>query len=102
LIAQVIKVVEDSVRQRHLDFRRLATAGGMPSSHTALVLSLTTVIGSKRGINSPEFAISVIFSAVGDVRRHRGASCRRSGRLRQSQQARLLAARDRRGVARVT
>ena len=36
----------------------------MPSSHTALVLSLTTVIGSKRGINSPEFAISVIFSAV--------------------------------------
>jgi acid phosphatase family membrane protein YuiD len=64
LIAQVIKVVEDSVRQRHLDFRRLATAGGMPSSHTALVLSLTTVIGSKRGINSPEFAISAIFSAV--------------------------------------
>jgi len=36
----------------------------MPSSHTALVLSLTTVIGSKRGINTPEFAISAIFSAV--------------------------------------
>jgi len=36
----------------------------MPSSHTALVLSLTTVIGSKRGLNSPEFAISAIFSVV--------------------------------------
>ena len=64
LIAQVLKVAEDSLRQRRLDFRRLASAGGMPSSHTALVLSLTTVIGSKRGINTPEFAISAIFSAV--------------------------------------
>jgi acid phosphatase family membrane protein YuiD len=64
LIAQVLKVAEDSLRQRRLDFRRLASAGGMPSSHTALVLSLTTVIGSKRGINTPEFAISAIFSVV--------------------------------------
>ena len=64
LIAQVLKVLEDSLRHRKLDFRRLASAGGMPSSHTALVLSLTTVIGSKRGINTPEFAISAIFSAV--------------------------------------
>jgi acid phosphatase family membrane protein YuiD len=64
LIAQVMKVVEDSLRHRRLDLRRLATSGGMPSSHTALVLSLTTVIGSKRGLNSPEFAISAIFSVV--------------------------------------
>jgi len=64
LIAQVIKVVEDSLRHRRVDLRRLATSGGMPSSHTALVLSLTTVIGSKRGLNSPEFAISAIFSVV--------------------------------------
>ena len=64
MIAQVIKVVEDSLRHRRLDVRRLATSGGMPSSHTALVLSLTTVIGSKRGLNSPEFAISAIFSVV--------------------------------------
>ena len=64
MIAQVIKVVEDSLRHRRVDLRRLATSGGMPSSHTALVLSLTTVIGSKRGLNSPEFAISAIFSVV--------------------------------------
>ena len=64
LIAQVIKVVEDSARHRRFDLRRLASAGGMPSSHTALVVSLTTVIGSKRGINSPEFALSAIFSVV--------------------------------------
>jgi acid phosphatase family membrane protein YuiD len=64
LIAQVIKVIEDSARHRRFDLRRLATAGGMPSSHTALVVSLTTVIGAKRGINSPEFALSAIFSVV--------------------------------------
>lgn len=57
-------MVEDSLRHRRVDLRRLATSGGMPSSHTALVLSLTTVIGSKRGLNSPEFAISAIFSVV--------------------------------------
>ena len=57
-------MVEDSLRHRRVDLRRLATSGGMPSSHSALVLSLTTVIGSKRGLNSPEFAISAIFSVV--------------------------------------
>lgn len=63
-IAQVIKVVTDSLQKRHLDLRRLGSAGGMPSSHTTLVLSLTTVIGSRRGVGSPEFALSAIFSTV--------------------------------------
>jgi acid phosphatase family membrane protein YuiD len=63
-IAQVIKVVVDSVQNRRIDIRRFASAGGMPSSHTALVLSLTTVIGSRRGITSPEFAICAVFSSV--------------------------------------
>jgi acid phosphatase family membrane protein YuiD len=63
-IAQVIKVVTDSVQHRRIDLRRLASSGGMPSSHTALVLSLTTVIGAKRGVGSPEFALAAIFSSV--------------------------------------
>ena len=64
LIAQVIKVVVDSLQKRRLDLRRLATAGGMPSSHTALVVSLTTVLGARRGVTSPEFALSAIFTSV--------------------------------------
>jgi acid phosphatase family membrane protein YuiD len=36
----------------------------MPSSHTALVASLTTVVGTKVGVQSPLFAICAIFSAV--------------------------------------
>jgi acid phosphatase family membrane protein YuiD len=63
-IAQSLKVVVDSVRRRHLDLARLGSAGGMPSSHTAMVIALTTVVGARRGVASPEFAICAIFSAV--------------------------------------
>ncbi|MHB8509645.1 MAG: divergent PAP2 family protein [Candidatus Dormibacteria bacterium] len=63
-IAQVLKIGTDSIQHRRLDLRRMASSGGMPSSHTALVLSLTTVIGSRRGVGSPEFAIAAIFSSV--------------------------------------
>lgn len=64
LVAQSLKVITDSVSHRRVDIARLGSAGGMPSSHTAMVMSLTTLIGSRRGIGSPEFAISAIFSAV--------------------------------------
>jgi len=63
-IAQSLKVVTDSLRHRRVDLAQLGSSGGMPSSHTAMVLSLTTLIGRKVGVGSPEFAISAIFSAV--------------------------------------
>jgi acid phosphatase family membrane protein YuiD len=63
-IAQLIKVVADIVQHRRVDLSLLTSQGGMPSSHTALVLSLTTVIGARQGVGSPAFAISVIFSVV--------------------------------------
>jgi acid phosphatase family membrane protein YuiD len=64
LIAQSLKVIIDSARHKRLDIARLGSSGGMPSSHTAMVMSLTALLGSRRGIGSPEFAISAIFSAV--------------------------------------
>ena len=63
-IAQVSKVIIDSVLSRRLNVRRLATAGGMPSSHTTLVVCLTTVIGRLQGIQAPLFALALIFSLV--------------------------------------
>ena len=63
-IAQVSKVITDSVLTRRLNVRRLATAGGMPSSHTALVIALTTVIGRLQGLQAPLFALSLLFSLV--------------------------------------
>ncbi len=64
VIAQVSKVIIDSVLTHRINFRRLATAGGMPSSHSALVVSLTTVIGRLQGIQTPLFALALIFSSV--------------------------------------
>jgi acid phosphatase family membrane protein YuiD len=63
-IAQSLKVITDSVRHRHLDLARLGSSGGMPSSHTAMVACLTTLIGIHLSVRSAEFAISAIFSAV--------------------------------------
>ncbi len=63
-IAQTAKVIIDSVLLHHVSVRRLATAGGMPSSHSALVVCLTTIIGRLQGVQSPLFALAVIFSTV--------------------------------------
>jgi hypothetical protein len=63
-IAQVLKVITDSLQRRRLDLRRFASAGGMPSSHTAMMLALTTVIGARLGLSSPEFGLTAIFSSV--------------------------------------
>lgn len=63
-VAQASKVIIDSVLLHRLSVRRLATAGGMPSSHSALVVSLTTIIGRLQGVSTPLFALALIFSAV--------------------------------------
>lgn len=63
-IAQISKVVLESVRHRRLNLRVLAAMGGMPSSHSALVMALTTAIGRINGVTSVAFAIALIFSVV--------------------------------------
>ena len=63
-IAQAAKVILTSVRQRRLNLRVLAETGGMPSSHSAIVMALTAAVGKYSGLTSPEFAIALIFSVV--------------------------------------
>jgi uncharacterized protein len=63
-IAQTAKVILYSVRERRLNLRVLAVTGGMPSSHSAIVMGLTTAIGKYAGATSPQFAIALIFSFV--------------------------------------
>jgi acid phosphatase family membrane protein YuiD len=63
-IAQAAKVIIASVRQRRLNLRVLAEMGGMPSSHSAIVMGLTTAIGKYAGTATPMFAIALIFSFV--------------------------------------
>jgi acid phosphatase family membrane protein YuiD len=63
-ICQVAKVTLVSIRQRRLNLRALADTGGMPSSHSAIVMGLTAAIGKYSGVASAPFAIALIFSFV--------------------------------------
>jgi uncharacterized protein len=63
-IAQTAKVILYSVRQRRLNLRVLAVTGGMPSSHSAIVMGMTTAVGKYAGVTSAAFAIALIFSFV--------------------------------------
>ena len=63
-IAQAAKVILTSWKQRRLNLRVLAETGGMPSSHSAIVMALTAAVGKYSGLTSPEFAIALIFSVV--------------------------------------
>jgi acid phosphatase family membrane protein YuiD len=63
-IAQAAKVILTSMRQRRLNLRVLAETGGMPSSHAAIVMGMTTAVGKYAGISSAAFAIALIFSFV--------------------------------------
>lgn len=61
---QLFKVIWDLVVTHKFNFKRILGAGGMPSSHSAVVTSLATMIGKTQGINSPIFALSVIFAFI--------------------------------------
>ncbi len=61
---QLFKVIYDLVTTKKFNFKRILGAGGMPSSHSAVVTSLATLIGKNEGVTSPLFALSVIFSFV--------------------------------------
>lgn len=61
---QLFKVIWDLITTKKFNFKRILGAGGMPSSHSAVVTSLATLIGKSEGINTPIFALSVIFSFI--------------------------------------
>jgi len=55
-VAQVAKVIIASAKARRLNLRVLADPGGMPSSHSAIVMGLTTAIGKYAGWTTAPFA----------------------------------------------
>ena len=63
-IAQSIKVVTYLCTHKKINFKIFTTTGGMPSSHTAGVIALSTSIALIDGINSLLFAVSIGFSLV--------------------------------------
>ncbi len=64
LLVQLFKVAWEWARTGRLDFRVLSRSGGMPSSHTAMVGSLATVLGMQYGLGSPYFAIAAVLAFI--------------------------------------
>lgn len=63
-IAQGLKVILTLLISRRFDRSRMFGSGGMPSSHSALVCAMVTVIGFQEGFASSVFALSFCFACV--------------------------------------
>ena len=63
-IAQTLKVVLTLLKEKRLNFYRFVGSGGMPSSHSAMVMGLSTAIGLDYGWNSAEYAFTFIFALI--------------------------------------
>lgn len=61
---QTFKVIYDLVTTHKFNFKRIMGAGGMPSSHSAVVVGLATLIGKYQGVDSPIFAVSLVLAFV--------------------------------------
>ena len=61
---QLFKLIYDLVKTKKFNFKRILGAGGMPSSHSAVVTSIATLIGKYEGVDTPLFALSFVFAFV--------------------------------------
>ena len=64
LCIQTFKVIYDLITTKKFNFKRIMGAGGMPSSHSAVVTCLSTLIGKSEGVDSSIFAVSVVFAMI--------------------------------------
>lgn len=64
LTAQVLKGVLASIKYKKWCWERFVEAGGMPSSHSAMVTALATAAGLSYGWSSSLFTITAIFAVI--------------------------------------
>lgn len=62
--AQALKIPIYYLVEKEWDWHRFHGSGGMPSSHTAMVVSASIMLGALNGFDSPLFAAAVVFSSV--------------------------------------
>lgn len=88
-IGQFLKAPLDYVLNKSWNWGIILSPGGMPSSHSALVTSVTLAIGLQEGFASPLFALSfaismiVVYDAAG-VRRQAGIHAERINEMMKS------------------
>lgn len=64
IFAQFIKIPIQYAVTRELDWKLFSSTGGMPSSHSAAVTSLTTAVAYEHGVASTIFAVSTMFAVI--------------------------------------
>ncbi|WIG60258.1 MAG: putative membrane protein YuiD [Ktedonobacterales bacterium] len=63
-VAQLIKTVRALALTHKLNLSYIVSSGGMPSSHSALVVGLATAIGRIDGVQSTAFALAAVLAGV--------------------------------------
>ncbi|MCW1929922.1 MAG: divergent PAP2 family protein [Candidatus Kerfeldbacteria bacterium] len=63
VVTQLIKIIIE-IPQNGFQWRNMNSYGGMPSTHTALCVSMTTMIGLTAGWSSPLFALASVVSII--------------------------------------
>ncbi len=63
-VAQILKVIICTIKNKKIDLTRIVGSGGMPSSHSSTVTSLSTAVGLYCGFDSTQFALSFIFAFI--------------------------------------
>jgi acid phosphatase family membrane protein YuiD len=62
VVAQVLKPFMDLAQGRGFNIFRMLDTGGMPSSHTSVVTTLTAGVAAYEGVSSPLFGITLVIS----------------------------------------
>ena len=60
LAVQIVKTIVDAIVNKKIQWSRLFGDGGMPSGHSATVMSLACMVGFREGFESAAFAVSMI------------------------------------------
>jgi len=82
LVSSLLKIPIFYFINRKIDLQQAFGTGGMPSSHSALMISTTLGIGLFRGFDDPAFALAIAVSMVvlydaAGVRRQAGIHAKR-------------------------
>ncbi|MBN1778120.1 MAG: divergent PAP2 family protein [Clostridiales bacterium] len=64
ITAQVLKVPLYYRVEHKLNWKRLIGAGGMPSSHTAMVIALMLSVGFTKGFDTAVFGVCMVLSLI--------------------------------------
>ena len=64
LVCQLIKILIAILNKKNIDLKLITSSGGIPSTHSCFVSSLSTIIGLVEGFDSSVFSMSLVFALI--------------------------------------